>query len=319
MAATGLVAASLAAATKTQDFAVMSEALYRESNIMSQFQRLPWQGGTTFRLPIHYGGNSSPAAYAEGDDPPTAGVQAYTNAAYPEQHYHAKAVINGHAKDYALNGSPVALFWNQIAQEVARALVDLRNKVEVDMLTTSLVAPVGILGIIDDAGTLATLDRATFTWWKAVENAGAATTVAISDLDILLEDIGGTVEAGTPGKIDRWWASSKQKRILRTLGFVPGAANNSVRSMIGPSGVEVQLGVNENVMIGNAPVIQIEGLLSSVLLALETSSFGVAVCRDWTVDVLGRTGDHEDYYLTSSFGLVCFNPRHNGKITTLTA
>ncbi len=321
----GLTAATgITDALKSQAFPELQQAVFRNNEVFGLFEQIPWLGGTTFPVKIQYSGNGSFETYTEGDAPPSPGVQSYITANFPEAHYHGMVQITGHAMDYTKGGSDAAVFFNLIVRELQDGLRDGVAKASVDMLGTGLTAPVGIQGIVDDAGTLAGLSRTTYTWWKAVENSGAATTLAISDLDILKQDIKDNVETGMPGNPNLVLCSFKQERIMRQIGgFIPGnsTATTVVRTMMGANGPDnMNLGFQSGgLKYGDAPIVPLHDLTNSIVLYIERETFKIAQLRPWTVDPLAKNDDTSKVYITAAFSLLCLRPRSNGKITTLTA
>jgi hypothetical protein len=317
----GLTAAGEAVATalKTQAMAGLQEEVYRNNEFMGLFETVQWMGGSTFPTKHQYAGNTSFTTYVEGDAPPAPGSQSYITASWPETHYHGAVQITGHAMDYTRNGSSGAVFFDVIARELEDGLKDGVDKVTVDMLGSGTTAPIGIQGIVDEDGTIAGLARATYTWFKAVETAGGTTTVAISDLDILQQDISDSVLAGSPGKPDLILCSYKQERIMHGIaGFNPGLTNSAVRKDASTVGGNFG-NAPGRLSYSGMPIHPMRDLTDSVILMLTRNTIKIAQCRPWTVDQLAKTDDTSKVYITAAFGLVCTAPRKNGKITTLTA
>ncbi len=95
----GTATAALTAALKTTGDPMLAEALWRNNELMPLFKQVQWQGGATYNTKIHYGGNTSVHAYAEGDAPGVAGSQSYLTAQHDETHYMAVLQISGHVYD----------------------------------------------------------------------------------------------------------------------------------------------------------------------------------------------------------------------------
>lgn len=321
MATGGLAAAALTDLLRSQAFPELQQDVYRNNEVFQLFGTRPWLGGTTYPVKHQYSSNGSFETYTEGDQPPSPQSQGYITANWPEAHYQGTGQITGHAMDYSLGGAPAAMFFDQIGHEVRDAIADGINKAATDMIGSGLTAPVGILGIIDDAGTIAGLSRTTYTWFKAVENTPVTgNALVISDLDILQQDITDSAEDGNPGRPDTVLASYKQERVMRSLGFIPGSTSNSLLVPIGPNGPQVNIGYQPgSIKYGDMPVVPLRGFTNSVVCMLERAKFFIAQLRPWTVDQLAKVDDTSKFYITAAFGLVCLRPRTAGKLTTLTA
>lgn len=323
----GLTAASgLAAALKTQAFSELQDEVFRYNQFLQYFETVPWMGGSTYNTKHHYSGNTV-STYSEGDPPPTAVAQSYATAQWPEAHYQVTVKITGHAMDYTKNGSDAAVFFNIIANELIESMKDAASKVESDALGSGITSPVGILGIVDSSGTIAGLDRATYTWFASIENSGAATTLAIGDMDKLVEELtsnktsAGVAIPGRPARPNIGFMEHKQMRKCRDIGFLPGSSSTQVSvGVANGQAPTVQLGFNTEVLYyAGIPFHPITGFSQSDIVAGERETIKLAVCRDWRVDTLGKADDSDTQLITGAFGLICKRPRTWGKITTLTA
>ncbi len=326
----GLTAASgLAAALRTQAAGELMDEVFRYQDLLRRFDTAPWMGGSTWDVKHHYAGNTV-SSYSEGDPPPTAVAQSYATAQWPETHYHGTVKITGHAMDYTRNGSDAAVFFDIISAELVETMKDLASKVEYDCLGSGLGtggSPVGILGIVDSTWTIAGLDRATYTWFASIENAGAATTLAIGDMDKLVEELtsnktsAGVAIPGRPAKPNIGFMEHKQMRKCRNIGFLPGSNSTQVSvSVANGQAPTVQLGFNTEVLYySGIPFYPVLGFSQSDIVAGERETMKLLVCRNWKVDTLGKADDSDTQYITGAFGLANKRPRTWGKITTLTA
>ena len=107
---------------------------------MGEFPMRPFTGGSTINVKMHYAGNDSVGTYDEGDADGVAGSQSYLTAYWPEKHYRGMVSITGHARDYTLNGSNQAVFFDQLSEEMARVVPDIVHKISTDMLSTGTTA-----------------------------------------------------------------------------------------------------------------------------------------------------------------------------------
>ncbi len=309
---------SIQDALKTQAMTGLQESLFKNNEVLGNFGApIPFTGGATMNVKHHYAGNASVGTYSEGDALGAPGSQAYLTAQWPAQYYRAQIQITGHAEDQLLGGSAQAAFYNQLENEFTLAMEDLIDRVSTDCLGTGLTAPVGIQGICDSAGTIATINRSTYSWFQAYETAGGTTTVAVSDLDGAMQN---SSDADYAAQITEIWTSWKQVNKLKGVIGNPGVANNSVRIDIGGNGGMLNTGsIINGIKYGNIDIKPIRDLTNSIILGLTMPTFFLGRMREWTVKPLGYTDDSTKYLLTGAWGLGCRNPKKNWKVTTLTA
>jgi hypothetical protein len=293
--------------------------LFRNDEILGEFPHVPWLGGTTYPVKMHYAGNDTAVAYNEGDADGDAGVQSYLTAYWPEQHYRINTGVTGHVQDYTLNGNASAVFFNQLAEEVPRAVQDLVHKMSTDALGSGLTAPVGILGMIDNAGTLATIVRGTYTWFQAYEAAGASTTIAKEDLHDATYNNRDTTYDGAVNEIwTSWYQGMKWKNAL-------GDASNAIGPIVvmsngGPGPQPINPGsVTDDQWYGGTPIKKKKGLSNSVWLGLTKQDFKFAISRDWTAKALPFMADTERLQISYGLGFVCQSPKRSWKKTGFTA
>jgi len=314
-AAASGVTGSIQDALKSQAAFELQESLFKNNEVLGNFGTpVPFTGGSTMNIKHHYAGNASVGTYSEGDALGSPGSQAYLTALWPAQYYRAQIQITGHVIDQTLNGSSTAVFYNQIEAEFTLAMEDLIDRVSTDCLGTGLTAPVGIQGIVDSAGTIASINRSTYSWFQAYETAGGTTTVAVTDLDGAMQNSG---DADYAAQVDQIWTSWKQKNKLKGALGNPGVSNNSyLQSPAGPLNTS---GITSDMFYGNVPIKPIRDLTNSIFLGLTMSTFFLGRMREWKVEELGKTDDSTKYLITGAWGLGCKNPKKNWKVTTLTA
>jgi len=308
-------ASSIADALKTQALSGVQESLFKNDEVLGNFGTpIPFTGGSTINIKHHYSGNASVSTYSEGDALGAAGSQSYITAQWPAAYYRAQIQITGHAEDQLRNGNMGAVFYDQIALEFTMAAEDLRDRVSTDCLGTGLTAPIGIQGIVDSAGTIAGLNKSTYSWFQSYETAGATTTVAIADLDGAAQN---SSDADYAAQVDQIWTSWKQKNKLKGIMGQVGASGNSY--LQSPAGPLNTAGITSDMFYGNIPIKPIRDLTNSIFLGLTMSTFFLGMMRDWKVDPLAKTDDSSKYLLTGAWGLGNRNPKKNWKVTTLTA
>lgn len=294
--------------------------LFRNDEILGVFPHVPWLGGSTYPVKLHYAGNDTATGYNEGDADGDAGTQSYLTAYWPEKHYRINTGVTGHVQDYTLNGSASAVFFNQLAEEVPRAVKDLKHLMSTDALGSGLTAPVGILGIIDNAGTIAGVVRGTYSWFQAYESAAIGTSISKEDLNDATVNNRDTTYDGAVDQIwTSWHQSGKWKDALgdnqsATSPIVVAVPPNHAGSVsVNPGSVE------DPQFYGGTPIIKKKGLSNSVWLGLTTSDFKFAICRDWTAKALPFMADTERLQISYAHAFVCESPKRNWKKTGLTA
>lgn len=311
-------AASIADALVTQAEPGVVESLFKNDEVLSNFGTpVPFTGGSTVNIKHHYAGNASVSTYSEGDALGTAGSQSYITAQWGAAYYRAQIQFTGHAQDQLLNGGPTSSFYPQLELEFTMAAEDLRDKLSTDCLGTGLTAPVGIQGICDSAGTIAGLNRSTYSWFQAYEAPGGTTTVAITDLDGAMQN---SSDADYAANVSEIWTSWKQVNKLKGIIGNPGTANNSIRMDPSAPGMQLNTGsITNGLRYGDLTIKPIRDLTNSIFLGITMSTMFIGMMRDWKVDALAKTDDSSKFLITGAFGLGCRNPKKNWKVTTLTA
>lgn len=311
----GLTAASsIADALRTQAVAGVVESLFRNDEVMSEFGMREFTGGSTINRKHHYAGNTSVDTYDEGDAIGVAGAQSYLTALWPEKHYKAVVQITGHARDYLRDGSNEAAFFDQIGMETDRAFADLVDRVSTDMLGTGTTAPVGIQGIVDSAGTVAGINRSTYTWFQAYEAAGSSTVISTTDLNSAMYQ---SSDATYAGQVSEIWTSPKQGYRYRESIGNAGVANSPIRIIqTGPGSMPVgSPAADDPLFLGGRQIKTKRNLTNSVWLGLTKIDFFIGRMRDWQVDALAKVDDSDKFLITGSFGLGNDNPKRSWKLT----
>jgi hypothetical protein len=291
--------------------------VFRNDKVFPLFPLTDMTGGATYDWRHQYSGNSSVSVYQEGDAMGQPGSQSYLKAQAPVAYYKFEIGITGHALDQMRNGAPSAVFFNQWAMEYQSGLGDLVDLMSRDMLSTGTTAPVGIQGWISSSGTLAGVDRGTYTWFQAYQAGAGGTTIAMSDLNTADYSIRDSPNGGA---IDLWLTSPKQKAKYAGAAGVIGASNNSLRIMVGPNGAEINGGYAwDGVKHGAAPILDMPNLTNTIWLGLQRNTWLIARQRAVQVDELGKVGDSTNFLVTCAYGLVCRRPKVNAKVTGLSA
>ncbi len=308
-------ASSIDAATKTQAIAGLVDTTFRNSEVLGRFNLRPDTGGTTLNRKMQYGKNTSVTRYVEGDAAGAPGSQSYVTAQWPFTYYKVVVQITGHARDTLNNGNPQAAFFDQFAQEFEKGMADVIDLASTDALGTGLVSPVGIQGICDSAGTIAGLDRNTYTWFQAYETTGSGTTVTLADIDAADRF---SRDADYASSYDQVWVSPKQIQKARGAIGLAGSANNSIRIMSGNNSIDLQ-GNSSGITYAGRPLTPIRDLDNSIFLGVQTGDLFMSWRRQMKVDLLGKTDDSDKWLITMAFGIGADNPKHFWKITGYSA
>jgi hypothetical protein len=311
----GLDTTLIADALRGQAAEGIQKVVYRHDTLHQLFEVADLTGGATWNKKTQYTA-ATVAAYSEADAAPTASNQTYITQQWPVGYYWFKISVTGHARDQLEKGNGAA-FFDQIAMEYEDGVKDLVTYWNDVALGTGSTPFASMEYIVDSASvTVAGLARGTYTWFKAYEAAGAATTIAFTDIHLAVQ-----TTADSPGgaKTDLWMGSFKQcNKILGVYGL-PGASNAPVRTIAGANGYEVNLGSFMGMAVGNAPILPVPTLTNSILLGLQRDTWKITRQRDITVKPLGATKDTDEILVTMAKGIACTDPRKNIKITTLTA
>lgn len=304
----------IADALKTQAVAGVVDTTFRNHEVLGRFPLLTDTGGTTINIKMAYGSNTSVSTYSEGDAFGVPGSQSYTTAQWPFTYYKGQFSFTGHAKDQLKNGAPQAAFFDQLGMEAEKLTADITNQASVDALGTGLTSPVGIQGICDSAGTIAGLNRSTFTWFQSYETT-YSTTVALADLDASDRFSRDQTYAS---EYDQIWCAPKQIQKLRGVIGLAGTANNSIRIMSGNASIDLQ-GNSSGVTYAGRPFVPIRNLTDSVLLGIQSGDLFLSWRRQMQVDQMAKVDDSDRYAITMALGIGCRQPKHFWKNTGYTA
>ncbi len=311
----GTVTAALTAALRITASGMLSEALFRNNELMPLFAPVGWEGGATKNYKIHYGGNSSVSTYAEGDALGAAGSQSYLTANFPEKHYKATISITGHVYDQTQGGNQNAVFFDQAEKEFGYATKDLTDLITTDMLGSGVTAPVGILGIVDSAGTLAGIDPNTYTWWAAYETSHAS-TVVLSDIDLANQ---AARDPEYAANINLIMTSHKQCAKIKGVYGNPGTTANSVLSLNSAGGYIINLGDYTDIKVGGIPVVPLRDLDNAVIIGVEREQIEIATQRPMNIVPLAKNDDSDRWLMTWAGGITTRNRMKAWKLTGYSA
>lgn len=307
-------AASLAEALRDQRVEGVVHSFFRNDEVLgSGFATREFTGGSTINITHHYAGNASVGVFEEGDAIGEAGSQSYLVAKWSPTYYKGVMSHTGHAVDQIRNGASSAVWFDPIAKEFERIIPDMTHKISTDMLGTGLTPPVGIQGICDNAGTIATILRSTYTWYQAFEGTSltSSTVVTVADIDSAMYQ---SQDQPYEGAVDQIWTSWKQKYKRREAIGHQGVSNSPIRRM--DPAMEGRTGsVIDDDSHGGVPIRPKKGLDNSIWLGITTSTMFIGDMRAWTVAEQGVTGDSRKFLVTRALGLGSTDPRKNWKLT----
>ncbi len=313
----GVTAASsvITDALRTQALAGVVDTTWRNNEVLQLFPIRPLTGGATLNRKMLYGSNSSVSRYNEGDSVGVAGAQSYLTAQWPVSYYRCKVQFTGHAKDQLKNGAPSAAFFNQLELEFTKGVADLVDLVSNDFLGTGTSAPVGIQGIISGSGTVAGVNRSTFTWFAAYETSNG-TTVSLADLDLAERN---SRDSDNASDFNEYWTSYKQLQKYKGVVGNAGQANNSIMLVNPTNGLQLPGASVGDYRIGGRMVRPIRDLTNSIWLGVTTDLLFTGLQRDMQTVPLAIVDDSESYLITMALGAGTDNPRKHWKLTGYSA
>jgi hypothetical protein len=306
------------AALRSQAMTGVIDTTFRNSEVLGLFPPRPLTGGATFNIKMLYGFNSSVGSYVEGDAVGVAGSQSYLTAQWPVTYYKVVTQITGHANDQLKGGNPSAVFFNQLELEFVKGMEDLIDKASNDALGTGLTAPVGIQGVVDSAGTIAGVNRSTFTWFGAYETTDIGTTIALADLDNAEQN---SRDSDNASNFDEYWTSWKQlNKYKQLVASTAGTSNSILINAADASANGIRLpSVSTPNYIGQRMIRPIRDLTNSIWMGVTRNLLFLGVQRETTTVPLGITDDSTKFLTTMAVGIGTDNPRKHWKVTGFTA
>ncbi|MCF7801092.1 MAG: phage major capsid protein [Candidatus Marinimicrobia bacterium] len=149
-------------------------------NDSSFLGRVPLKKGKArIQWPVHHGGNASVGSFGEGDNITTTGKQARKLAELPYKRAKVAISVDGLQQAISEAGGVIGVP-DLLADEILKSIEDLKANINTQLLgdgTGNTGKDItGIQAAINNSGTYAGLDRATYAWWKShvAENGGVA-------------------------------------------------------------------------------------------------------------------------------------------------
>lgn len=296
----GATVTTLASAINTLYPSILTETQNSvKTPLRDLLPRIPSLGGDSYDWIVHYGGNTSSAAYSEGDAVSAAGNETYAAAtvAASTGYYRTMVQITGHAVD-AMKGGHFAGVQKELMYATEHHLHALEG-----------AAVTALEAAIDSGGSYAGLTRATYNL-ASYEVAGTPTLAEIQLMYQTLMDnepvanVAQGVFLMAPdtffdyqdvaGGVAYWEMTPTQTGVLDGGKLIEGRYPT----------------------YNGRPIIPVPGLTSGITLFLTPEAGAkIVTFRDITIDEMGKTDDSTLYSITSSEILVVENPRKAGKIT----
>lgn len=319
---------NLTAVTRDKFIPVMVDNIFN-SNILT-FKMLsqsePVASGNKILQPIEYGKTSDVSFYSGYDSLSVANREVFTDASYDWVQMRASIIYSGREK--ALNSGSERVV-DLISAKVKNAEKSLKDKFGVQLYsdcdgsgsgtTTPGAEDDGFLGlqaIIDSAGSIGGIDRASYAWWKAnvkaVSGSPSYDVMAAGQIQDVLREMYGqcSIDNDNPDLIvttqvifDAYEESlSGQKRF--------GASSQSL----------ADAGFN-NLLYRGTPVVVDDHCPDGMMFFLNTKylKFRHHASRNFAFQGFQKPVD-QDAAVAHIFwlgGLVCSNPRMLGKVTGL--
>lgn len=307
----GSTTSTHSALVKPEVVAEISDAVFRNSDFLPLFRQVPAMG-SSHQIKVIVAANGSAQVFVEDQAVPAAGYQQVVTASASYKDIRVFYRITGHLKRQ-LGGTWEQPFGNGaygggVDIELQKAKEDLVDLCNTTFLDTGIY---GIQGIIDASTAYYDLSRTTYAALKSYEKAGSA-ALSAALMDRLIHE---TYNAPYGGRIQLFLMPPAQARKL-------GAVVHGKLAMNGRGDVGA-MPLGELPAYANIPIVEIRDLTATELLGLSdlNTAWYVAVheAAPGGIDVLpyGVTADAQITQLCTSLALICTQPQHQGKLTTL--
>lgn len=282
--------------------------------LFNLFEVAPVTGGDQISFPAKLQTNGSFETYVEGQDPPAAGQGTMVRATQPWTYFRTIAEVTGHTED-AARGTELGP--EMVRREINDAMRALIAGVQVSFLAVSTI---GLGGIIDASLAWHGVSRTVYTATQSYVQspAGVLTTTHLNNVRTNMHD------APRAARISRMLSRPNQKQ--RYIAFAPvdagGGAGINVNRANMDGSRNLDLGWNwDGITFDGIPWIDMGDLANTIILGLDLSdgAWRYFPHRDFQVDELAKVRDSRIFQMSHAGALVCYEPRKQFKIDTLTA
>lgn len=281
--------------------------------LFNMFEVAPVTGGDQISFAAKLQANGSFETYVEGQDPPVAGQGTSVRATQPWTYFRTIAEITGHTDD-AARGTDLGP--ELVRREINDAIRALIAGVQVSFLAASTI---GLVGIIDATLAWHGVNRATYTATQSYVQSPAG-VLATSHLENIRTNMH---DAPRMARIAMYLSRPNQKQ--RYIAFAPqqasGAGNINVNRANLDGSRRLDIGWDwDGIGFDNAPWMTMGDLANTVVLGLDLSdgAWRYFPHRDFQVDELAKVRDSRIFQMSHAGALVCYEPRRQCKIDTLT-
>jgi|FLOH01.1.fsa_nt_gi hypothetical protein len=286
-----------------------TEAVYRNSSLVPIFLAAqggaprPSGGDTSRRWKVNSAGNTSVETYSEGGVAPASGEQTWVSAAVAYTHFRIMVEITGHLRA-ALQSDQG--YVNALAEEFAlgqRDIVDLIN-------TTYMSGTNGMETAVDSTTAYAGITRGSASYFESAETAVSG-ALAVTDLEDLVETMLDN-DRGASAEYMRWFMPYNQATNIYRLTGTPA------QQMISDSD-KAPAFLRQT--FGGIPMSPLGDFTNTVIILadLAPGMWEVVEHEGFMVHDQGRNADADLSMVTYRGGLVCLDPKLQGKLTGVTA
>jgi hypothetical protein len=278
------------------------------------------QGPSPHSWNIVTSSNSSVEIFTEGQAPPAAGRQTFTQTSLNAFYVRGVAGETGHTRDNRKKGG-----YYEDPFNAERMLLDADIFKKLDDELMGSTADRGIASCVDSSGTYANVAAATVTQWASEENAvGGALT--IDALQTLYEEMHFGTNSSVPrGATPTHWLMPVNQitNYVNTVGPVAGTTASFWRHASGQqfdAGLQQGLGgPSPAASMNGLPIMKCRGMTTTEIYLVDLQDIELLIHRDLEIAPITGNPEMDSYQVSASFLFKISHRNHHGKMTGVTA
>ena len=278
------------------------DAVYRNNDLLPIMPPpVPSGGDTTYDWKLNSAGNSSSQIFTEGQVAPASGNQSWVSAAVDYTHFRIMVTITGHARA-ALRSNYV----DAIREEFVLGQQDL-----VDLITRTYMSGTnGIETAVDSTTAYAGITRGSASYFESLETAVSG-NLAATDLEDLIEGLADNDRGANTGAM-RFMVPWNQATNIYRLTGVPATQFISDADKVPNFLSQTFAGM---------PIARLGDWTDTVIILADMTpgNWVVVEHEPFMVHDQGRSADADVFMETFRGGIMCKQPKMQGKLTGITA
>jgi hypothetical protein len=309
----GATVTTLAAAIQKAFAPRMIKTFDEGTPLLNLLGKQPSRGGNSQDWKLNYAGNTSGAAYSEGDTPPAAGNQSYADATVAHQSYWTTVQVTKHAIRAMKNG-----YFDGVRKEMEGGVNELLKTVE-DAFVVKLIAA------INDDATYAGQTRSTVHSDSYVV-AGGSAALTLAMLSEMYEALKLSPRSVSYDPSDHMILSAPEQRtaydeiatgLIKVGDDESTGVNRPFTTMQTDSNMDAGLNAKGG-FYNRIPWIEVNTMTNTYVFLTRRSDIEIEEAESMTIDPLGKIDDSERFLLTWTGGLIHRDPYRAGRIEALT-